>query len=313
MTTAIDTITNQTADAARILGDIVCWSMRGSVARDVAERGAERNGLAISFPKVMEINAWRRAVRDAVKTGAKDTKRFDVVKTRDDADFIVHEIIERAVVDGASSDLDDRHAEARHVVSVRFKKAAYLARAQTNADELIESEDWTNSIAAEIYRLYHEQLDNYTIADIRSRFQNLFFDWAGIRLNEAGGVWFVPADYSDKVRAWQRWMTEMGYSAFVAPQIDATETLTMVDKVGRDSLDDQLADLLDEIEAFKRDTKVRASTLEARVDAFDALRDRAECYERMLGVTMTTLRDSADEAQTALIEMVHSAHAAADK
>ena len=311
--TTIDTITNQTADNARILGDIVCWSMRGNVRRDVAEASAERRGLKVNFPKVLEVNAWRRAVRDAVKTGAKDTKRFDVVKTRDDADFIVHEIIERAVVDGASSDLDDRHAEARHVVSVRFKKAQYIARAYNAPDELIESETWDNPIAAEIYKLYHAQLDNYTIADIRGRFQALFADWAGIMLNEAGGVWFIPADYSHLVRAWKGWMEDMGWNAFAAPQIDANETLAMVLEVGRSSLDAQLDDLLNEIEEFKKDTKVRASTLEARVDAFDRLRERAECYEKMLGFTMSNLREHADQAQEALIEMVQNAHAKADK
>jgi hypothetical protein len=306
---------NSNTDGARILGDIVCWSMRGSVPRDVAEQSAAAHGIDgyFTFPKVMEVNAWRRAVRDAVKGGAKDTKRFDVVKTRDDADYVIHEIIERRVEDGASSNIDDRHAEAHHVVSVRFKKAAYLARAFNTPDELIEAEDWTNPIAADIYRIYHEQLDNYTITDIRSRFQDLFADWAGIRLNEAGGVWFIPAIHADRVRAWQGWMTDMGHGAFVAPQIDAADTMAMVEAVGRDSLDAQLADLLDEIEKFKADTKVRPSTLEARVDAFDALRERVECYETMLGVALGELKGQTDAAQAALVEMVTKAHAEADK
>jgi len=295
----------------KVLGNIVCWSMHGSVERVVAEEGAAANGIEFDAPRVLEVNAWRRAVKEAVKGGARDTKKFDVVKTRDDDDFIVHEIIERSVEDGASSSIDDKHAEVKHVVSVRFLKNTYLKRSFSNCEELIEAEDWTNPIAAEIRKIYNDQLNTYSVCDIRGRFQLMFQKWAGVRLNDSGGTWFIPAAYVAEVRNWVQWMLAMGYGAFSAIQIDAEDTLAMIESVGRDSIDAQLSDLLSEIETFKN-SNIRPSTLENRVESFDALRGKIECYETMLGVAMTSLRTEADAMEVTLIQMAYDAHADRD-
>jgi len=162
-------------------------------------------------------------------------------------------------------------------------------------------EDETHAISQQAKALYEELCVVFRTDDIRTAFQRAFKSWAGVPTLEKGGYWWIPATYAHKVRAWSGFMGALGNSTVVLPLFDTSETIASLQALTEQSVEVQLERLMEQLTRFSGKDTTRMSTLEARVEKFDELRDRAELYERLLGHQLQGLRDQLDVAQAALV------------
>jgi hypothetical protein len=127
-----------------------------------------------------------------------------------------------------------------------------------------------------------------------------------VRLLDHGGLWWVPSPYAAKVRAWSEFMRATNNTALILPVFDTEETIESLRQVTMQSVDGQVADLMEQLTKLSEKNNTRVSTLEKRVEMFDDLRDKAEMYEKLLGHQMDELKVKLTAAQTSLVESLHA-------
>lgn len=286
----------------RHMGDLVGWNTHGLIPQDRARTLAAQHGIEddLAFPKVTPNSAYRRAVRQAVKGGARDERRYEVVKLEEYETMIVHGFVRKDIVAKGGSGLSARDVEFATETKVAFDKDRHADGLP--AEELMIFEDETHPIAQQAKALYENLCVVFRTDDIRTAFQRAFRSWAGVPTLEKGGYWWIPAAYAHKVRSWADFMADLGNSTVVLPLFDTSETIASLRDLTEQSVEAQLERLMEQLTRFSGKDTTRVSTLEARVERFDELRDRAELYERLLGHTLQDLRDKMDVAQRALVQ-----------
>lgn len=296
------------------IGNLVMSSMSGRHRQYEVQQAAEACGLKdlLQLPRILANNAYRRAVRAVATAGGTSVDdRGVVVKIVEDSDSqIVHQFLLGTVGDTAASALSVKGAEFGHLVCVRFDKLRYAAGEPP--ERLVQIEDVPPGLGLDIGEAvlaeYHRTAVDvhYTHGDLRTALVRIMRDhMAGIQVIDQGGLWFVPAAHSDKLAAVQAFIGSMeGCRVVALPQYDRQEVLNEIAARSKDALDNQLAELISELERFSGSSVSKLSTLEARVEAFDALRSRVEVYERLLGNTMTEMTTKLDDAKNALLATV---------
>lgn len=184
--------------------------------------------------------------------------------------------------DAANKDLD-----YRVLTRISFDKA----EGQIEADA-------EHSVVEEVRRLYQRHLDHST-DDIRSMMTSFLSD-AGISLRESGGVYFVPARFAATLDALCAVVEAAGgNTTFRLPVLDTPDGRNTLRNVANRSLDDELRALEQELAGFDPDS-VRASTLERRVEAFDALRSRVHLFSGVLQFKAEDMLDRITHLQAGL-------------
>ena len=137
-----------------------------------------------------------------------------------------------------------------------------------------------------------------TADDVRGWLQKRLGDLMAVPLRENGGVYWVPSIYASTVRMLAQVIGSLGRSAMsVVPQFDGAEARDSIGGAARETLVDELEVLAGEIAAF--DAKTRGATMRRRLETFDALRNRADIYARMVGCAVDDLKElvTAQEAK----------------
>ncbi len=283
------------------MGDLCGWSLNGTVDQIEAVSLASSLGLEkdLCFPDIGPNGAYRRAVNDAVRTGRRDEEKYEAVKVEDSERQIAHSIIRKNVV-ADMLQLAEKDAEFQTECQIIFSK---------DSRTLICS-DPNHPIFLKVVEGYKTLTEVYTADDLRTAFQRAFAAWGGIRMLEHGGLWWIPSTAVEKVRAWKAFMEGTQNSALILPVFDTAETIESLKRVTQESVDGQLQELVNQLEGYAGRSNVRHSTLEARVEEFDTLRDKAELYERLLGHNLTELKTKLDEAQKGLMETIRTSAAA---
>ncbi len=113
---------------------------------------------------------------------------------------------------------------------------------------------------------------------------------AAVTLRDHGGVYWVPAPHAETVRRLQGAIEKIGSSrVYLLPvhaSADASRTLGDAAKL---AIEDELATLKAEVAGFIASPPDRLSTLVRRLDAFDALKNRAALYRDVLQVHVQDL------------------------
>jgi hypothetical protein len=289
--------------------------MSGRHRQHEVQQAADRCGLTdvLQLPRLAANNAYRRAVRAvAARAAAVTDDRGVVVKVVvDEQAQLIHQFLSGSIADTAASNLTVRGAEFGHLVCVRFDKTAYEAGAPP--ETLVQMEDVPPGQGRELGQAVLDEYNqtavdvHYTHGDLRTAVVRALGKLAGIPVLDHGGLWFVPVAFDAQVQALQAWVSMLPGCRLVAlPQYDVAAVLAEVQARSAQALDAQLADLLEELARFSGSATVRLSTLEARVTAFDDLRGRVECYERLLGNTMDEMKTRLDEAQNALVAALNT-------
>jgi hypothetical protein len=290
----------------RHLGDLCGWSLSGTVRQEDAQKIADACDLAddFDFPRVTPNSAYRRAVRQAVRGGKGDERRYDVAKIEESPSKIVHAVVRKDIVVGAGTQLTARDAEFKTETKLGFDKDAYFA--SEPAEKLFKTEDEHHPVSIAARRIYEDLCVVYRAEDIRIAFQRAFVTWGAVRLLDHGGLWWVPSPYAAKVRAWSEFMRATNNTALILPVFDTEETIESLRQVTMQSVDGQVADLMEQLTKLSEKNNTRVSTLEKRVEMFDDLRDKAEMYEKLLGHQMDELKVKLTAAQTSLVESLHA-------
>lgn len=289
-----DVLAVLTQENGNHMGDLCGWSLKGSIDQAKATELVKSLGLEeFEFPMLSANSAYRRAVDMVVKGGRSDERKLEAVKVRDDEHQIAHSIIRKDVV-ADMLQLAEKDAEFYTECQIIFSKDSH---------SLICS-DPNHTIYQEVQKNYTELLTIYTINDLRTAFQRAFAKWGGIRMLEHGGLWWIPSTQVEKVRSWKSFMGQTGNSALIIPIFDTRETIESLKNLTRESVDGQLQELVEQLSGYAARSNVRNSTLEARLEEFDELRDRAELYERLLGHKLDDLKAKLNEAQKGLVETI---------
>lgn len=177
----------------------------------------------------------------------------------------------------------------------------------------VSSDHPEHPIVKEITSRFAEVWGSYQHRDVTTAILNVLRDCAVITLRDSGGVYFVPSPFAEKVEALKAAIEKVGSSTFVALPISDEPTgkaATAMAGAAKGSLEAELADLRKEIDAFTAEAlapgkvTLRASTVERRLEAFSALRDRAELYRSVLAVEVgdldTAIAGLEEQAQTIL-------------
>jgi len=278
----------------RHLGDLCGWSLSGTINQEEARRIADELGLGddFQFPKLSPNSAYRRAVRKAVQSGARDEERYEAVKVEDTADKIVHSIVRKDVISKFSG-------------TISLKDAGFQTEAQVAFNKRTQSLDMDkpHHIVEQVKYFYQELCVVFKPDDVRVAFQRAFNKWGGIRMLDSGGLWWVPAPYAERVRLWKEFMERTRNSTLILPVFDTQETVEGLRRMTEETIEGQLEKIKTQLLGFAdREDTTRTSTLEARVQRFDELRDKAELYERLLGHNMASLKQQVAAAQRSLVE-----------
>lgn len=290
-----------------VVGYLVGWSLHGSFQQDVAALRAAECGIAddLGFPRINSNGVYRRAVTTAARTARGDDRQVVVKLVEDSACFIAHEFLSTNVRDIVVSPLTDKSALFSHETMTRFDKVAYADGKP--AEDLVQVEDAAHPIAAAVIAEYRRGAVDceYSIGDMRVAFQRAFVRWAGLSILAHGGMWFLPTEHEAAVYGWERYVNGWkGCRATVWPQYNCDRIREEIKVASAETLEAQLAQVLEDLERFGARDNVRLSTLESRVKAFDTLRARAELFERMLGHSMGELKARLDAAQAALVAAI---------
>ena len=317
MNTRNEIIKRLEAQSGRHLGDLCGWSLGGVVPQHRAQQLAVHHGIdaALSFPKVGAASAYRRAVLKSVKSGKRDERVFDVVKVEETELKIVHAVVRKDIIAEA--------VRAGTIVSegkefVSGHDAAFSTETKLGFDkelrdaggdpaDMLKLEDQGHPIALRAKALYSEMCVVYTADDVRTAFTRAFETWGGIRMLGHGGLWWVPTDRAEEVRAWAQFLSDLGFTPLVVPSFDTEETIGSLREAARDSLEGQLQDVKDELSSFVGASSTRLSTLEARVEKYDVIRAKAEMYERILDTELSELKTAANLAQKGLAAAITAA------
>ena len=281
------------------LGDLCGWSLHGLHPKDAVEAAAVKWGLeddiACFLPKKAPNSCYRRAIAQTFGTGKKDERKTMAYLVEETHDKLVHAIVMAKVIEDENGDdtVSARDAEFKTEIKVGFDKRAY--RDGASLEGCLVAEDPDHPAAVALKAKYLEISEHYMSDEIRFAFQTAFDrKWNACPVLPHGGLWYVPAQYAEKVRAWHGFIGDLGMTTVIIPTFDTKETIESLRAATRETLEGQLGDLREKLEHYSTVgwDSVRDSTLERRMADFDDLRNRAELYESILGTTIEDIRTS---------------------
>lgn len=270
----------RSAPNSRELGHLLWWHLNGTrIPHDELVTAAERHGLDSKRvpPELKPVQAFRRAWRHATSKLPDGLMLRPIAETEDE--IVVGLVREKP--NQAARDLD-------------YDVVARIAFDKTHAKISADAE---HGVVGQIRDLYRHHLA-HTTEDIRTMMTS-FLSEAGVSLRDSGGVYYVTSAHNAQLEALCRVVEEVGHNrTFRLPIIDSPATRATLREVAERSLDDEVRELEEELAGFDFD-KVRASTLERRLEAFEQLRNRASLFAGVLAFKADGLaqRVSAMQAQ----------------
>lgn len=266
---------------AHELGSLLWWHLNGTrIDHTRLMATAERHSLDSKYlpAEIKPVQAFRRAWRHAT------TKLTEGLMLRP-----IDETTDEIVVGLVREQPDQEHRDLDYEVLTRivFDKAAETITTDTEHSVLNQVRD--------LYR-HHSA---HTTEDIRSMMTAFLAD-AGVSLRDSGGVYFVPAIHGTALESLCKVVEEVGHNkAYRLPIIDTPTTRVTLREVAERTLDDEVRQLEEELAGFDLE-KVRDSTLERRLEAFEQLRSRAGLFAGVLSFKADALNDRIAAMQTGI-------------
>lgn len=270
------------ADAGgRPLGSLLWWSLNGNrIGHDKLEHLAAQHQLpARHLPNpIKPTQAFRRAWRHTASKLANGQMLRPIADT---ADEVVIGLVQE-VPDEITRDLD----------------YDVLARITFDKHAAAITSDRETIVAESLKQMYRHHLA-HTTADVRSILTS-FLGESGVSLREHGGVYFVPADRQRTLDALCAVVEAAGNNrTFQLPIVDTPEGKATLRSVAERTLDDEVRQLQEQLDRFD-DDKVRDSTLERKLEAFEDLRRRTVMFGRVLSFKADDLNKRISVVQASL-------------
>jgi hypothetical protein len=287
---SVDGLRSVLGNAGEHLGDLVWWTLsEAAVSRVTLEAlwtGAGLSDALLPEPPTAE-KALKNAVR-ACQVGVAD-KLVRVGKDADD-ELVFAIIDERRVGDGSL----EHHQEARVILQ---RPLAQLVLDVPG-----------HALAVRIKDAFEELRSTHTADDVRRMLVRALRSFAAVTLREGGGVYWVPRTFQRDVRRLEEAVGSLGSSKlYVIPVHHTPAAASTLGEVAKGSLETELAALQEELREFQAEPPDRTSTLERRLEAFAALKTRAQLYRDVLKVQVDDLEGQLD-TMGAAVEQLLQAH-----
>jgi hypothetical protein len=170
---------------------------------------------------------------------------------------------------------------------------AYTQEARVALDrgrEVVVTDVPAHELVIDIDRRFKVLKGTHVPDDVRRTLVRTLGSFAAVTLRPHGGVYWTPAPFAAHVRRLQDAVQRIGQSTVcVVPVHRSVEAEHTLGEVARGSIEEELVALRIEIEGFVALPPERMSTLERRLDAFEALRARARLYRDVLRVEVESL------------------------
>jgi hypothetical protein len=254
------------------LGDLVFWTLQDArVECSILEQLWRDAGLdAGLLPEPPSADrAFKQAAREA-QVGQRDRLIRMGLDTESELVF--------AVVREHCDDLGN----------VTYRQEARVRLDRTT--ETISSDASAHDIVQGMVANYRVLRTTHTADDIRRSMVRCLALWSAVTLRDHGGVYWVPRPYAAELRQLQSAVEHVGTSrVHVLPIHQSQDADRALGEIATASLEAELAQLQAEINAFVSAPPERASTLQRRFEAFEALRNRARLYRSVLSLQVTDL------------------------
>ncbi|GEJ56632.1 hypothetical protein AMYX_13730 [Anaeromyxobacter diazotrophicus] len=221
-----------------------------------------------------------KALRAAVREAAVGQQGHLIRLGKDDEHELVFAVVEEQR-DGAGN--VNHRQEAR--IALRKQVAASLGSDAPDHD-----------LVRAVRERYERLLTTHTPDDVRRALVKTLAACAAVTLREHGGVYWVPAPFAETLRRLQIAVAGIGASRLdVVPIHASPEASQALGAAARSALENDLAVLTAEIDAFLHEPPDRAATLTRRLATFDELRAKADLYHSVLQVQVSDLDARLDE------------------
>ena len=265
--------------AGEHLGDMVWWTLEDArIGRARLEEVWTAAGLSAAL--LPEPPTPEKALRAAVREAAVGQQGHLIRLGKDDEDELVFAVVEEQR-DGAGN--VNHRQEAR--IALRKRVVPSLGSDAPDHD-----------LVRTVRERYERLLTTHTPDDVRRALVKTLATCAAVTLREHGGVYWVPAPFADTLRRLQIAVASIGASRVdVVPIHASPEASQALSAAARSALENDLAALTAEIDAFLHEPPDRAATLTRRLATFDELRAKADLYHSVLQIQVSDLDARLDE------------------
>ena len=287
---SVDGLRSVLGIAGEHLGDLVWWTLSdASTPRATLEALWTGAGLPNTLlPEVPTADkAFKTAVR-ACQVGVTDTL---IRLGKDEDDELVFAIVHESKTGDGSL---HHHQETRVVLN--------------RVAEQISSDVPDHPLVVAIRDAFHQLRHTHTADDVRRAIVRALRSFAAVTLRESGGVYWVPRTCQREVRQLEKAIGGLGASRFyVVPVHHTSAGADTLGEAAKSSLEAELHALQEELKAFHAEPPSRPSTLERRLDAFTALRSRAQLYRDILKVQVDDLEAQLDSMGATVASLLQAA------
>ncbi len=254
------------------LGDLVFWTLADArVDREQLERVWREAKLDVSL--LPEEPTAERALKLAVREAQVGNRDRLIRLGLDNEAEIVFAVVRE-------------HRDEQGNVSYHQEARLHLDR----STERLTSDVDLHDIVLAVTTGYQAHRATHPSDDVRKAIVKALASWRAVMLREGGGIYWVPNVHAEELRRLQSAIERIGMSrVYVLPVHDSVDANRALGEIATASLEDELAQLQIEIAAFVSAPPERVSTLTRRLDAFEALRDRAKLYRDVLSIQATDL------------------------
>lgn len=293
MTAPLKLVSSALAHGSDHLGDLVWWSLADArVDRPLLE--AFWRDAALDVGLLPEEPTAERALKQAVRE-AQVGQRERLIRLGLESETEVVFAIVRERRDATGNVAYDQEARV------------HLDRSR----EVLTSDAPSHDLVQAVIAGFRALRTTHTADDVRRAIVKALGSWSAVTLRESGGIYWVPAPFASQARRLQAAVQRIGTSAMsVLPVHRSAEAEATLGEVARASIEDELAQLQTEIDAFMVTPPERASTLTRRLDAFEVLRDRAKLYRNVLAIQVTDLDHDLDRMAVTVEQLLSHKKAA---
>ncbi len=269
----LDAIRGYTETAGPHVGDLLWWTLQGARIRrtdlECLWVGAGLSASLLPEPPTVE-KALKTAIRDA-QLGVDDHLFRLGKESRDELVFAL---------------LQEHCDEAGNVEHLQVARVR-LDRQHTSQ---LETDNPTHELVRTVLTGYDHLLHTHTVDDVRRALVKTLDACAAVTLREYGGVYWVPAHFSEMLHRLQSAVWQIGQSRLDIVPIHATpEGIEALGHAAHDSIETEVGALRAEIASFVEDPPDHPSTLTRRLSRFDELKQRAQLYHSVLSVQVQDL------------------------
>jgi len=255
------------------IGSLVWWSVsETTITREDLKALFEAQGIPENF--LIDTRA-----RSAFKKALKEAEKDKLVRKIDDSpERIVYGIVTETA-DKKALDLD----YSTEGVVIYDKQTRTLSFKVPPARE------------AEIKEAFKKYLFGYTSREVREIIRKYIMDGCGGFLaREGGGVYFIPDERKQDLLKIERAIASMNGGAshvFIMGIPDAEREKANALRLWIEEVNRQLKDMERDVKKLTSSGTAKAATLHSRLEAFKALRAKAQMYASALGFEKDSIED----------------------